>query len=276
MVRKKTVKRAKPTIVVAPFHERFEIPIDIDGAKRRFINRATNRIFENFFEGHLAGVVERQTIRWRVANALGEEHNSLANLAWYAGGDFYRCLQVIEAAYEALESHAHRSILSTSINIVLSESEIDLGIGWQPPTFVRTGARLLDIRLVNEPLRWLSDPKYKSVYEPFEKGLSHFLEAEKKPHLLADVVTDMYEAVEALAKIVTGRKNKDLSANAELLVRTIDASEHYKQILKDYISYANEFRHAAKQGVARPKLSLREVESFVYLTGVFIRLAIQK
>lgn len=96
------------------------------------------------------------------------------------------------------------------------------------------------------------------------------------PHLLADVVTDMYESVEALSKIVTGRDSKDLSANAELFVRSINASAHYKQILKDYISYANEFRHAAKQGAVRPQLSPREVESFVYLTGVFIRLAVQK
>jgi hypothetical protein len=79
-----------------------------------------------------------------------------------------------------------------------------------------------------------------------------------------------------LSKLVTGREGKDLSRNAELFVRSINASEHYKQILKDYISYANEFRHAAKLGGVRPNLSLREVESFVYLTGLFIRLAIQK
>src|SRR5216684_879099 len=97
-----------------------------------------------------------------------------------------------------------------------------------------------------------------------KKGLSHFLEAEKKPYLLADVVTDMYESIEALSKIVTGRGNKDLSANAEMFIRSINASEHYKQILKDYISYANEFRHAVKQGNARPKPSIVEVESFVY------------
>jgi hypothetical protein len=101
------------------------------------------------------------------------------------------------------------------------------------------------------------------------------LESEKKPHLLSDVITDMYESIEALSKIITSRETKDLSGNAELFIKNIKASEHYKQILKDYIAYANQFRHASRREEERPKLSVAEVESFVYLTGLFVRLAIQ-
>ena len=82
----------------------------------------------------------------------------------------------------------------------------------------------------------------------------------------------MYEALEALAKIVTGR-DKDLSANQQSLISKVNASEHYKTLLKDYIDYANEFRHAASEKTPKPQISEREAESFVYLTGVFIRLA---
>ena len=170
-------------------------------------------------------------------------------------------------------TEGHLSIL---VNLVLKESETDLGITWQDGKFMPTGARLLDQELVNEPLRWLSNPKYKNVYHPFAKGLSHFLEAEKRPELLSDVITDMYESLEALAKIVTGRSRKDLSANAEPFIKEVKASEHYKRILKEYISYANEFRHALEKERERPKLSITEVESFIYLTGLFIRLAIGK
>ena len=141
------------------------------------------------------------------------------------------------------------------------------------PIFVRTGAMLLDLHLVNEPLRWLSDPKYTAVYTPFEKGLGHFLESANKPQLLQDVITDMYESVEALSKITIGRSNRDLSANAELFVSAIKASTEYKAILKDYVSYANRFRHAASDLTPRPALTDTEVESFIYLTGLFIRLA---
>jgi hypothetical protein len=53
----------------------------------------------------------------------------------------------------------------------------------------------------------------------------------------------------------------------------VNASADYKVLLKDYIDYANKFRHAAKEGTPKPALSPKEVESFIYLTGIFIRLA---
>jgi len=82
----------------------------------------------------------------------------------------------------------------------------------------------------------------------------------------------MYEAIEALAKIQT-RRDVDLSANRELFVKSVRASDQYKTLLKDYIEYANRFRHAVRSAEARPALSLKETESFVYMTGLFIRLA---
>jgi hypothetical protein len=84
----------------------------------------------------------------------------------------------------------------------------------------------------------------------------------------------MYEAVEALAKIETGR-DVDLSANCELFVKSVKASEPYKALLKDYIAYANQFRHAPRNKQPRPALSMKETESFVYMTGLFIRLAMR-
>jgi hypothetical protein len=268
--RKKTTKETK--VDTPPFHERFEIEVGIDDAKRRFMKRVTNYIFVNYFENQ-HDYTTRIPVLFAVANALGEKYESMLRFDGYIKGDFYRCLHALEVAY-AILNKSRKSQLNYLIRLVLDESEIDLGVRWEPPVFIRAGARLLDLHLVNEPLRWLSSKKYQTVYAPFEKGLSHFLEAEKKPYLLSDVVTDMYESLEALSKIVTGRQNKDLSGNAEIFIKTVRASEHYRQILKDYISYANQFRHAAKQEGVKPILSMAEVESFIYLTGLFIRLAI--
>ncbi len=110
---------------------------------------------------------------------------------------------------------------------------------------------------------------------PFSKGLQHLLESDKRPELGSDVITDMYEALEALAKVVTGRSTRDLSANAELFLSTLGVSDGYRSILKEYIKYANDFRHALEEGKVRSAPPAREVESFVYLTGLFIRLAVQ-
>ena len=125
-------------------------------------------------------------------------------------------------------------------------------------------------------MQWLSDPKYHNILEPFQKGLRHFLEASKRPELRQDTFTDMYEALEALAKIVTERPTKDLSKNRELFVNALGLSEYYKRMLKDYISYANQFRHGVEETKKRPIPSSKEVEAFIYMTGLFIRLAVSE
>lgn len=273
------------------FDERFGIEIGTDEAQRRFINRISNTVFDNLIHRDM---VDRNASRSgstslrrayvdvyaglyeSASNTLGERRHDISTFDQYVGNNFLRCLRVLEALFTALDGSEFDEMLSERINGAVSVSETDLGISWQPPDFVPTGARLLDDRLVNDPLHWLSDPQYKSVHDPFEKGLFHFAESQNRPKLLADVVTDMYEAVETVAKIVTKKRNIHLATNYELFVSKVRASEHYKKLLKDYIAYANEFRHAEGNPGTRPVPSRGEVESFMYLTGVFIRLTIKE
>ena len=63
---------------------------------------------------------------------------------------------------------------------------------------------------------------------------------------IADVVTEMYESLEVLAKTVTGRGDKDLSGNSELFIKAIQVSDIYKPILKECVVYGNKIRHAEK------------------------------
>jgi len=256
------------------FHARFGIKLEMKEAKKRFMNRIDNYIFDNFF----CTVLDEHTrgeVLWQSANALGEPYSDLDNISDYVGRDFYKYIQTVEVIYNVMKYLNMKEKLNNLINLILEQSEMDLGIKWENGQFIRKGARLLDQELVNEPLRWLEKPEYENVYNPFAKGLSHFIKAEKDLKLLHDVITDMYEALEGLSKIITGKHDKDLSANAELFISKIKVSQNYKKILKEYISYANEFRHAPKKEQKRPKLSINEVESFVYLTGLFIRLAIE-
>jgi ABC-type transporter Mla subunit MlaD len=60
----------------------------------------------------------------------------------------------------------------------------------------------------------------------------------------------VYEALEAQAKAVTGRTDKDLSANRGLFIKAVQASEPYKELLKNYVEYANQ--------VARPRAVPRD------------------
>ena len=258
------------------FHERFQIGIADEKARARFVNRVHNEIYSAF----ALNVVHHgyhHDIGRLVASHLGDRYSS-PYLTNFVGDAFERNLEAIEGLYIALErvspGSSYRRQLSELVGQILQSAETDLGVTWREGVFYPSGAQLLDERLANDPLHWLRAQKYQTVVQPFEKGLRHLLDARKRPELAEDVVTDLYESLEALAKIVTGRAQKDLSANQELFLAEVNASEGYKRILKEYVAYANGFRHAKEQGKPRPKISIEEAESFVYLTGVFVRLAI--
>ena len=65
------------------------------------------------------------------------------------------------------------------------------------------GDELLDKKLVTDPLGQLKEGGHPTVTAPFEKALHHLLTGEKDSAILADAITDAYEALEAMAKVVT-------------------------------------------------------------------------
>ncbi len=266
------------------FLQRFNIKLSVDDVYERFINRAISviqRIIPDLeilkTEGDKPTYVREALID--VAMKLGVEYKWNKVFSSYAGTDFYSCLQALEALYQTYNNspnyYGYAERVDNSIKHVIFLSETDLGIEWRDGAFWPSGAKLLDEALVNENLKWLAVKGYQDVLVPFEKGLRHFLEAMQKPEKLGDTVTDIYEAVEALAKAVTGR-DKDLSGNAELFIGKLELSDYYKKMLKDYIDYANDYRHAAKLGEKKKPLIRNEVEAFIYTSGLFIRLAVQQ
>lgn len=84
----------------------------------------------------------------------------------------------------------------------------------------------------------------------------------------------MYDALEALSKIVCGN-DKGINANRDAFISKLGLHASYNTMLAEYIDYANLVaRHAGEKGQAKPLPSRREVESFMYLTGLFIRVAL--
>jgi len=250
------------------FHGRFNIDISLEEARKKFVARAHNRIFDEFYQKH----PESQSDMIRaVGDALGKVPNWLTrSLSRQVGDDFNDVLMAIEGMYLS-HSSSEQGELSGLVDYLFLWSEVDLGIRWVPPHFQRAGAEELDRVLVNDTLDWLRKEGYEAVVSPFEKGLRHLMESQKRPELRGDVITEMYEALEALAKKATG-KDLDLVKNTGF-IDAVKASNEYKTILTNYINYANRFRHAVKEKQTRPDLTERETESFVYLTGLFIRLA---
>jgi len=255
------------------FNQRFNISVNLPETQRRFVNRVKNYIFDSFFEHDIEEKIVRGQVLWQIANDFGEEYDWNNWFDHYVEGDFELCLHALESSYSGLESQRDKTELESLIKYVMGLSEIDLGIIWRKGIFLPKGAKILDMALVNDNLDWLADIKYKNVYLPFEKALKHFLDMNKRPELGFDVVTDMYEALESLAKILTGRKTKDLSANAELFITKLAVSEEFKPLLKGYVLFANNYRHGSDSLEGKKSIPRFEVESFIYLTGLFIRLA---
>jgi hypothetical protein len=257
-----------------PFHQRFNIEIDSDEGRVMFVNRVHNQILEPVLQRALPEA--RQVYRRWIFTKLGRRDQFLQSsreICLKLGYDLHENLLAIEALYECASEHGNdRRLIDSNIRGILRLAEVDLGIEWRDGVFTRKGAALLDQRLVNDQLSWLRKGGMETVVAPFEKALHMLLQAENQPHLRSSVITNAYEALEALAKVVCAREG-DLSGNMEQFLRKVQASDEYKRLLKEYIQYANRFRHAVSESRSRPELSMKEVESFVYMTGVFLRLA---
>lgn len=268
-----------------PFHRRFNIDVSLEEAQEKFINRVLNDLNLQFPQLEDWGEDSYDYSNWTrinpyVISKLGKRFDEYSFLAYADTDDFFKFLKALEALYEAFvveyNDDRYRRLDRIIVSAVTS-SEINLGIQWKDGLFWPSGAKLLDEELVDEPMKWLDDPKYNNVLEPFQKGLRYRMEVTKDASKLADTVIAMYQALEAMAKVVTGRHRKDLSANAELFVNKLGLSEYYSDMLKDYIAYANnEYRHAPEPNRVRKPPNPHEVEAFIYTTGLFIRLAVKQ
>lgn len=142
---------------------------------------------------------------------------------------------------------------------------MDLGVTWKNGLFYPSGARILDKKLIEDPIDWLSE--FPDEKKDFENALSHYM---KKNY--GDVVSNCYLVIEGLARKILNNK-KTLDNNREELLKKLKLSQSWKSLLNNYMNYANEFkRHASDE---RHSINPQEVEVFLYLTGLLARLIIQ-
>ncbi len=191
--------------------------------------------------------------------------------------DFYRMLDMLERLFASLpkENLTGRQLTVSSLNEQITQElediDIDIGINFKDGIFYPKGARLLDNKLVNDPLDWLKNNGLSNIYEPFNKALYHLLRSHKDKRFLEDAVTDAYDALEAIAKEVCGT-DKKFDDIRELFVSKIKTSQKFKDITKDMSMYAHLFRHGASKTKPKPKPTVAEVETFIYIVGILIRL----
>jgi hypothetical protein len=258
------------------FYQRFGLKFDVGEARRRFVNRVFNRILDE----HVSEIAkDRPSITIDLLRAIHDDFGEggpvkdffpfLTNISGYTKRDFDSVLRSIELLWEI---HPHASWDDSIVSNIIERAEAPLGITFRLGKFYPLADPVLDEALVVAPLRKLTSAGYQAVANPFEKALRHLIAGQQDKTRLGDAITDSYEALEAITRIVTGNSER-LEKNIRTFVSKLGVSDEYQTILKNCAHYAHRFRHSPTANLPRPQISYKEAESFVYLTGSFIRLA---
>ena len=252
------------------FSHRLDRKTKLDEAKRRFVARVSEEIFQDPFSASLP------TFKRVFATLLGKQYiSAMSSLEEYIEPGFEGTLQGLEAFYSAYSLRFPTDVegleaLNAQIDSLLAESEVDLGVRWHQGQCMLFETTFLDDSVMDDVILWLQEKKYQNVLEPYRRGIVQFLHAEKSPSALAQVVLDMYAAMDACVANMT---YADLSTNQELFINSVPVSAQGQDMLRAYLKYAHTCRQAVQSEKTQLALSLPEVEALIYLTGVFIRLA---
>lgn len=260
------------------FNEVFGIKDDLSTEQGRFVERINQTALIRIEE--LNYPVSYESIFKRVCYWLGtnandrifqwnrgrySHHTAVPNLRSLTGDDYLETLRVLVLLYKALDKvPAEQKALSDWIEAAISHATVDLGVTWNEGMFYPSGARELDQGLVEEPLKWLVD--FPNERADYLKAVTSY--AGKQ---LDEVINNCYLAVEGIARVILANQ-KTLDNNREGLLRKLTLSQEWKALLSNFISYANEFKRHASEN--RHRLNPAEVEAFLYMSGVLLRVAI--
>ena len=259
---------------------RFNIKIDLKESQKRFRNKVNNILFHsNLFND---GSFDLQNIEFQFCNEYGLkfEDYSLAFESDYLKDNIsfeeylLRLICIIEILFEKVPKIAETfcELIAEYIN----ESPTDLNLRIvkikKSYSIFPKGSELLDVKLVDDSLNILSKPKYESVKIAFEKGLKEYLQSSQDKSKLKNCLRDMQLAMDELSKIVL----KDRNVGVKHLIKNENwpktgLNDYFKKMLFEY----NEMLDKLSKHSSVSKFSEKEVESVIYLTGLFIRLILE-
>jgi Glu-tRNA(Gln) amidotransferase subunit E-like FAD-binding protein len=258
---------------------RFNIKIDLKESQKRFRNKINNVLFHShLFTG---GSFNLQDIRFRFCNAYGLkfelgknfQNNYLSDVITFEEY-LLRLICIIEILIDEVPDIA--KTFYEVIQKCISESPTDLNLRIvkikKLYSIFPKGSELLDDKLVDDSLNILTKSKYESVKVAFEKGLKEYLESSQDKSKLKNCLRDMQLAMDELSKIVL----KDKNVGVKHLIKNENwpktgLNNYFKKMLFEY----NEMLDKLSKHSSVSKFSEKEVESVIYLTGLFIRLILE-
>lgn len=271
--------------MIKDFYKRFNLEAPLIDAQTRFMNRIDLTALHYFKKNHCFW--EPAYLQW-LSIEVGEDFtkhifknydNNGSHIDYNFGfkkicnANFNSYLLILESIHKylkfkfsSLERIKEIAYLDSTITDALDRSEIDLGIFWKDGKFYPAGSKLLDNKLIVDSLDWLAG--FPDEKKDFEKSLKAHLEKR-----YSDAIGDCYNCVEGLARKILNNR-KVLDSNKEELIAKLKFSQEWKSLISNFIKYANEYKRHASE--SRHKVDPDEVEAFIYLTGLLIRLQIKK
>lgn len=196
-------------------------------------------------------------------------HKFIPELKELIGNDFIKTLQVLVLVREAVKGTDYLKSVDRGIEIALASATTDIGIRYTEGMFYPSGAKELDEKLIEDNLRWLKE--YEAVRVQFATTLEHFKKSLSQESARKDAITNAYSTMEGLARAILGN-SKNFDNNSNTIVEQLGLPNEYRNILHYYKEIAHQYssRHAGSS------FSHVETEGFIYLTGVLMRLLLQK
>ncbi len=151
-------------------------------------------------------------------------------------------------------------------------SVVDIGYFLNGETILKAGAKELDEKLILDSLSWLSD--YREARELFENSLRHYLSKAYR-----DAITNAYSSLESLVKtFLRSQKRLDSQEAKTELLKKLKLEGEWGKLLFNFSQIAHEFssRHGKAEGKQSSKIAPDLVEFYLYMTGTFIRLIVQR
>ncbi len=131
--------------------------------------------------------------------------------------------------------------------------------------FYPAGAKLLDKKIVNELLDWLEE--YPEVYKHFNLSLKQYMKKESPRNILDNL---RFSLEQLLKKVLRNRKS--LKNQREELYRYLKTKNINQEIINMYNTLISQYAKYQNENVKHnEKLSEKEIEFIIYLTGSFMR-----
>ncbi len=277
------------------FKKRFGQEIDINDIREDFINKIHYLIIEplDIEKGFYYSDYSNQPFDF-IAIEFGynpsdiiKKHNSSnfyrtetlrPSFAVFSNRDFNKTLLLVEIIFDYFKKSNEYNVeerltsLENRIKTALNQP-ISLGVSWRDGKFYPEGVEEFDEKLISDVLKWLDKkPKIQALYK---NALDHYSQSINNSIKRKDVIVNSFQAVEQITKEFLESPKESFDNNFNALVDKLELDKEWKKIFNSFKELSKEFgRHSGKKDEFIP--NKEDTEAFLYLSGLILRLILQK